>query len=165
MDVNFCIKAMKRALASNPAPLVMNSDQGSQFTGQDWIGLLKQHRIRISMDGRGRAFDNIFVERLWRSLKYEEIYLNDYGSAALRAAGFTAMADEHAAAAAEQRTYADLMVELAAAKAGNDPVVLRDTKIKVAAYRETQRLFCAPRPGVINNFSEPSDAELVEAGY
>ena len=63
--------------------------------------------------------------------------LNDYGSAALRAAGFTAMADEHAAAAAEQRTYADLMVELAAAKAGNDPVVLRDTKIKVAAYRET----------------------------
>ena len=64
-----------------------------------------------------------------------------------------------------QRTYADLMVELAAAKAGNDPVVLRDTKIKVAAYRETQRLFGAPRPGVINNFSEPSDAELIEAGY
>ena len=91
--------------------------------------------------------------------------LNDYGSAALRAAGFTAMADEHAAAAAEQRTYADLMVELAAAKAGNDPVVLRDTKIKVAAYRETQRLFGAPRPGVINNFSEPTDAELIAQGY
>ena len=80
MDVNFCIKAMKRALASNPTPLVMNSDQGSQFTGQDWIGLLKQHRIRISMDGKGRALDNAFVERFWRSLKYEEGYRREYAN-------------------------------------------------------------------------------------
>lgn len=80
MDVNFCIKAMKCALASNPAPLVMNSDQGSQFTGQEWIGLLKQHGIQISMDGKGRALDNAFVERFWRSLKYEEVYRREYAN-------------------------------------------------------------------------------------
>lgn len=66
--------------ASNPAPLVMNSDQGSQFTGQEWIGLLKQHGIQISMDGKGRALDNAFVERFWRSLKYEEVYRREYAN-------------------------------------------------------------------------------------
>jgi len=99
--------------------------------------------------------------------------LHDYGADALRTAGLPAMADEHATAAAEQRTYAELMDELAAAKAGNaanpgsewHATNLRATKIKVAAYRETQRLLGAPRPGVINNFSEPTDAELIEAGY
>jgi len=91
--------------------------------------------------------------------------LHDYGSAALRAAGFANMADEHAAAAAEQRTYAELMDALAAAKAGSDPVVLRDVKLQVCTYRQTQRLLGAPRPGVIDNFSEPTDAELTEAGY
>ena len=91
--------------------------------------------------------------------------LNDYGADALRSAGLPAMADEHATAAAEQRTYAHLMDALAAAKAGNDPQVLHDVKLQVAAYRQTQRLLGTPRPGIINNFSEPTDAELIEAGY
>src|SRR5690606_23485438 len=58
------------------APEIFNSDQGSQFTSQEYIELLKRHNIQISMDGKGRATDNIFIERLWRSLKYEYVYLN-----------------------------------------------------------------------------------------
>ena len=61
-------------------PEIFNSDQGVQFTSEAFTGVLEEHCIRISMDGRGRAFDNIFVERLWRSVKYEEVYLKDYSS-------------------------------------------------------------------------------------
>ena len=59
---------------------IFNTDQGSQFTSADFLGILKGAEIRISLDGRGRAFDNIMVERLWRSVKYENVYLNDYGN-------------------------------------------------------------------------------------
>ena len=68
---------MKRALRRG-RPEIFNSDQGSQFTSGAFTGELEAHGIRISMDGRGRCFDNIFIERLWRSLKYEEVYLRDY---------------------------------------------------------------------------------------
>jgi putative transposase len=78
LDENFCVKALKDALASNPTPWVMNTDQGSQFTGQQWTGLLQKRQIKISMDGKGRALDNVFVERFWRSLKYEEVYRREY---------------------------------------------------------------------------------------
>jgi putative transposase len=77
MDVSFCLQILERALKKNK-PEVHNSDQGSQFTSHDYIQILKNHEIKISMDGRGRAFDNIFIERLWRSVKYEEIYLKEY---------------------------------------------------------------------------------------
>ena len=81
MEVEFCVEALKRALRRG-RPEIFNSDQGSQFTSEKFTGELAERQIAISMDGRGRCMDNIFVERLWRSLKYEEVYLNDYGSVA-----------------------------------------------------------------------------------
>jgi len=69
--------AMKRALQSSQ-PEIMNTDQGVQFTSAAFIGLLEDKNIRISMDGRGRAFDNIFIERLWRTVKYDEVYIHQY---------------------------------------------------------------------------------------
>lgn len=78
LDASFCVVALERALSRYGYPEIFNTDQGSQFTSADFTGVLLDHRIRISMDGRGRALDNIFVERLWRSVKYEEVYLRDY---------------------------------------------------------------------------------------
>jgi len=80
MDESFCVSALERALRLYPAPEIFNTDQGSQFTGKAFTGVLKKHDIRISMDGKGRCMDNIFIERLWRSVKYEEVYLNDYAT-------------------------------------------------------------------------------------
>lgn len=77
MESTFCVKALEHALRTSK-PEIFNTDQGSQFTSRDFTEVLQKHSIRISMDGRGRALDNIFIERLWRSLKYECIYLNDY---------------------------------------------------------------------------------------
>lgn len=77
LDVSFCLDALEDALTKG-TPEIFNSDQGSQFTSTAFTDILKAHEIRISMDGRGRAFDNIFTERFWRSLKYEEVYLHDY---------------------------------------------------------------------------------------
>ena len=79
MEVEFCIEALQRALRRG-RPEIFNSDQGSQFTSEKFTGELAERQIAISMDGRGRCMDNIFVERLWRSLKYEEVYLKDYAS-------------------------------------------------------------------------------------
>jgi putative transposase len=74
----FCIEALRRALAS-ARPEIFNTDQGSQFTSAGFTDILREAGAAISMDGRGRVFDNIFVERLWRSVKYEDVYLKDYG--------------------------------------------------------------------------------------
>jgi putative transposase len=79
LDVEFCVEALSEALIHSK-PEIFNSDQGSQFTSKSFTGVLEAHGITISMDGRGRAFDNIFVERLWRSVKYEEVYLKEYAS-------------------------------------------------------------------------------------
>lgn len=79
LDSSFCVDALKEALSLG-MPEIFNSDQGSQFTGEAFTGVLKGAGVRISMDGAGRAYDNIFVERLWRSLKHEEVYLHDYGT-------------------------------------------------------------------------------------
>ena len=77
LDVNFCLEALREALLMGN-PDIFNSDQGSQFTSDDFTGMLLARDIQISMDGRGRALDNIFVERLWRSVKYENVYLHNY---------------------------------------------------------------------------------------
>jgi len=77
MDAGFCVEALNEALARYGKPEIFNSDQGSQFTSIDFTGALKGAEITISMDGRGRCMDNIFIERLWRSLKYEAIYLHE----------------------------------------------------------------------------------------
>jgi len=80
LDASFCSEALEEAIARYGAPEIFNTDQGSQFTSDDFTDVLKSHDIRISMDGRGRWFDNVFVERLWRSVKYEEVYLKAYES-------------------------------------------------------------------------------------
>lgn len=77
LEADFCVQALERALCI-AIPDIFNSDQGSQFTSLDFISRLRHNNIQISMDGQGRAMDNIFTERLWRSLKYEEVYLKDY---------------------------------------------------------------------------------------
>jgi len=77
MELDFCVAALKRALRRG-RPEIFNSDQGSQFTSEKFTGELETRGVTISMDGRGRCFDNIFIERLWRSLKHEEVYLHDY---------------------------------------------------------------------------------------
>lgn len=79
MEKEFCIEALKEALNKN-RPEIFNSDQGSQFTSYEFTDVLLENRIQISMDGRGRCMDNIFTERLWRSVKYEEVYLKSYSS-------------------------------------------------------------------------------------
>ena len=79
LDAAFCLEALEDAL-SRGRPEIFNSDQGSQFTSTEFTGRLEESQIRISMDGRGMVFDNIFVDRLWRTVKYEEVYLNDYAS-------------------------------------------------------------------------------------
>ncbi len=77
MDVDFCVEALTHALGTG-TPEIFNTDQGSQFTSRSFTGVLEAEGVTISMDGRGRVYDNIFVERLWRSIKYEEVYLRDY---------------------------------------------------------------------------------------
>ena len=88
LDTGFCLDALDQALAQGK-PEVFNTDQGCQFTSQSFTGRLQEANIRISMDGRGRALDNVFVERLWRSIKYECLYLHDYDSVAHLHQGLT----------------------------------------------------------------------------
>ena len=80
MDVHFCLEAVEEAIQSYGTPKIMNTDQGSQFTSQAFVGLMKEHDIRISMDGKGAWRDTVLIERLWRSVKYEEVYLRAYDS-------------------------------------------------------------------------------------
>ena len=77
LDSTFCVAALDRALQRG-RPDIFNTDQGSQFTSREFTGRLEVAGVHISMDGRGRALDNIFVERLWRTVKYEDVYLKDY---------------------------------------------------------------------------------------
>ena len=89
LDADFCVEASEEALGKE-TPEVFNTDQGSQFTGEAFTGLLKSHGVRISMDGKGRYADNIFIERLWRTVKYEEVYLKAYSGGREAKAGLDA---------------------------------------------------------------------------
>jgi putative transposase len=82
LEVEFCLEAVEEALVRHGKPEIFNTDQGSQFTSAEFTGLLLKHAIAISMDGKGSWRDNVFVERLWRSIKYEEVYLRAYDSVA-----------------------------------------------------------------------------------
>jgi len=85
LTTDFCVDALQEAIGRYGKPEIFNTDQGSQFTSEDFTGILKENGIQISMDGKGRWVDNVFVERLWRSVKYENVYLRAYESmAALR---------------------------------------------------------------------------------
>lgn len=81
LEADFCLDALDEAMKL-VRPEVFNTDQGTQFTSRDWTSKLESAGVKVSMDGRGRCFDNIFIERLWRSVKYEEVYLKDYASRA-----------------------------------------------------------------------------------
>jgi len=78
LDLSFCLECLKRAIKHSGIPEIMNTDQGSQFTSEQWISYLKESGITISMDGKGRWLDNVVIERFWRSIKYEDIYLKSY---------------------------------------------------------------------------------------
>ena len=80
MEAAFCVEALEEALARHGKPEIFNTDQGSQFTSQEFTGVLLKAGVAISMDGKGAWRDNVFVERLWRSIKYEEVYLQGYDS-------------------------------------------------------------------------------------
>ncbi len=81
LDAAFCVEALEEALAIK-TPEIFNTDQGSQFTSKEFTDILKKNNVAISMDGKGRVFDNIFIERLWRTVKWEEVYLKDYATVA-----------------------------------------------------------------------------------
>jgi putative transposase len=87
MDTAFCVEALQEAMDRHGQPEIFNTDQGVQFTSADFLGGLETRGVRISMDGKGRYVDNIFIERLWRSLKYEEVYIKAYGSVAAARVG------------------------------------------------------------------------------
>jgi putative transposase len=93
MESEFCVEALQEAIAKYGAPEIMNTDQGSQFTGAEFIGELHRHGIHISMDGRGQWRDNIFVERLWKSVKYEDVYLKAYETVSVARAGISRYLD------------------------------------------------------------------------
>jgi putative transposase len=78
LTADFCVEALEEAMAQFGRPEIFNTDQGSQFTSEEWIKVLKDAGVAISMDGKGRWIDNVFIERLWRSVKYEEVYLHAY---------------------------------------------------------------------------------------
>ena len=79
--LSFCLDCLKRAIKHSGIPEIMNTDQGSQFTSEQWLSFLKDNGIIISMDGKGRWLDNVAIERFWRSIKYEDIYLKSYETA------------------------------------------------------------------------------------
>jgi len=80
LDASFCVRALKRAMQTHGTPEIFNTDQGAQFTSAEFTGALLERGVKLSMDGKGRCLDNVFVERLWRSVKYEEVYLKAYAS-------------------------------------------------------------------------------------
>jgi putative transposase len=90
LDGDFCVEALQAALLRHGRPEIFNTDQGAQFTSRAFTGVLEQHAIAISMDGRGRALDNVFIERLWRTVKYEDVYIRGYETVRDLEAGLTA---------------------------------------------------------------------------
>ena len=89
LDSDFCVEALEDALARYGTPAIFNTDQGAQFTSQAFTTVLKAHEVAISMDGKGRWVDNVFIERLWRSVKYEDVYLHAYETPASLRVGLT----------------------------------------------------------------------------
>jgi putative transposase len=89
LTADFCVEALEEALAKFGAPEIFNTDQGSQFTSEEWVKVLDEAGVAISMDGKGRWIDNVFIERLWRSVKYEEVYLHGYANGTQARASLT----------------------------------------------------------------------------
>jgi putative transposase len=136
MDTGFCIEALREAMARHGRPEIFNTDQGSQFTSLDFTGVLKDAGVAISMDGRGRCMDNIFIERLWRSLKYEAVYLHEItdGFAAARVIGawITFYATERPHSALDGATPAE-------AYSAGRPVDMMDKARALPTYPQAQQ--------------------------
>ena len=118
MDSDFCVAALTEAMETHGRPEIFNTDQGVQFTSADFLTELEAKAVRISMDGKGRYLDNIFIERLWRSLKYEEVFLKAYGSPAEARSGIGAWLafynDERPHQAHGYRTPCEVFLDVAA---------------------------------------------------
>jgi putative transposase len=95
LDAAFCVDALEEALGRYGPPEIFNTDQESQFTSAEFTSALEKRGVKISMDGRGRALDNVFVERLWRTVKYEDVYLNDYETVPECRAGLAAFFERY----------------------------------------------------------------------
>jgi len=130
MDAEFCIEALREAVDRFGKPDIFNTDQGAQFTSTDFVGELAERKILISMDGRGRYLDNIFIERLWRSLKYEEVFIKAYGAVieARRSIGkwFEFYNDERPHQALDYRTPREMFEGEACEHVDNASASLRD---------------------------------------
>jgi len=133
LDTGFCIEALQEALAGYSNPEIVNSDQGCQFTSQGWLTPLETSGIKISMDGKGRFLDNIFVERLWRTVKYEDLYIKRYESVKEVKAGlqeyFKHYNNERLHQSLDYRTPAQVYFQLESPeKAGNGNFLKVDVK-------------------------------------
>jgi putative transposase len=95
LDTSFCTEALEEAISRYGTPQLFNTDQGSQFTSDDFTDILKKHDVRISMDGKGRWMDNVFIERLWKSVKYQDVYLKAYNSISEVRKGLTTWFDRY----------------------------------------------------------------------
>jgi putative transposase len=95
LDTSFCTEALEEAISRYGTPQLFNTDQGSQFTSDDFTGILKKHDVKISMDGKGRWMDNVFIERLWKSVKYQDVYLKAYSSISEVRKGLTTWFDRY----------------------------------------------------------------------
>jgi putative transposase len=137
LQQGFVLKAVEQALQRGQ-PQIFNSDQGSHFTNEQYLGRLKQQGIAISMDGRGRALDNVFTERLWRSVKYEEVYLNEYDSPRAARAGLSRYLRFYNEARLHQalgyRTPAEVYWASAAAASTNQPNPISEKKGAATTY-------------------------------
>jgi putative transposase len=132
MEMDFCIEALREAMDRFGQPEIFNTDQGAQFTSADFVGELAERKVRISMDGRGRYLDNIFIERLWRSLKYEEVFIKAYGAVieARRSIGkwLEFYNDERPHQALDYRTPREIFEDEACEQVGNASASLRDAQ-------------------------------------
>jgi len=119
LEADFCLTALEQALQQGQ-PEIFNTDQGSQFTANTFTGRLESAQIKISMDGKGRVFDNIFIERLWRTVKYENIYLNEYHTGLELVAGLSNYFDFYN----HERFHQSLDYRTPAQVYGNNQVIL-----------------------------------------
>ena len=142
MDADFCVGALREALDRHGPPGIFNTDQGAQFTGTGFVGELEGRGVRVSMDGRGRYLDNIFIERLWRGLKYEEVFIKAYGAvieARRGIGGWLAFCnDERPHRALDYRTPREVFEGAARGYADNPSASLRDTPA-LPAYPQAHR--------------------------
>ena len=134
MDNHFCVECLEEAIERYGKPDIFNSDQGAQFTSKAFTDVLIKHDIKISMDGKGRALDNIFVERLWRSVKYEDIYLKGYTTVSELYVGLTNYSDYYNQSRPHQSlNYATPASVYSAAKGGGASIVNKYSMSKTSS--------------------------------